>query len=278
MVDKNFVQYADIQVDFIDKLGSDMTVVDAARVSFDKKSEWEVCGDDYGKPGIPEDPNRPWEIVDIQEYNDPYYRRLNEKDAKLIGYLAAHNHWSPFGHAQAQFRIKAPIFLARQLVKHQVGLVWNEVSRRYVDTPPEFYFPETWRGRPVGSMKQGSNEDVEIKEISYYYIDDYDQSIIVDEKKDLNILVRRTIQLSLTLYNNMVDTGVAPEQARMVLPQNMMVEWYWTGSLYAWARIYNLRSKITAQKEARDFAALLDAEINHLFPVSWKALTNYQQQ
>jgi len=123
-----------LKVDLVDKMGSDLTVVNAARVSFAKKSDW-----DHSIP-----------FADGNE--------LKDTDARLIKYLAKHNHWSPFAHASLQFRIKAPIFVARQLVKHQVGLVWNEISRRYVDSEPEFYVPRVWRKRPPDSIKQGSDE------------------------------------------------------------------------------------------------------------------------
>ena len=115
-----------MQVEYIDKMGSDLTVVNAARVSYSKQAE-----------------------------------KFEDRDEKLLKFLAIHNHWSPFAHASIQFRIKAPVFVARQLVKHQVGLVWNEVSRRYVDFPPELYAPTEWRGRPLNS-KQGSDGTVEL--------------------------------------------------------------------------------------------------------------------
>jgi thymidylate synthase (FAD) len=126
------------EVTLLDTMGSDLSVVNAARVSFAKESEWDTS---IG-------------ITEFSDYGDIF--SLNEKDQKLISYLAKHNHWSPFAHTSLQFRIKAPIFVARQLVKHQVGGVWNEVSRRYVDDEPEFYFPDVWRGKPVNA-KQGSD-------------------------------------------------------------------------------------------------------------------------
>lgn len=248
------VMYSNITVDYKDHMGDDLSVVDAARVSFDKESKWVIkCHLGDGCFCVTKDPKKCFNAKNF----------LSEGDTKLIKYLAEHNHWSPFGHCQAKFRVKAPIFLARQLVKHQVGLVWNEISRRYVDSQPEFYHPESWRGRPVGGMKQGSNEDVEITHINFEQ----------GESIETNAAFKLLVDSSLTLYNSMVNSGVAPEQARMVLPQNMMVEWIWTGSLMAWARVYGLRSKPTAQKEARDFASLLHAEINGLFPESWAALT-----
>jgi len=201
-----------MNVELIEKLGSDLSVVNAARVSFSKKKEV-----------------------------------FDEKDEKLIKYLADHNHWSPFGHATLQFLIKAPVFVARQLVKHQVGLVWNEVSRRYVDDEPQFYMPFIWRGKPE-NKKQGSSD----KEIEYD--------------------ISSTIQYVKETYNNLLKEGVAPEMARMVLPQNMMTEWYWTGSLYAFARVCNLRNKEDAQEETRMITQPLSRHIKDHFPISAKYL------
>ncbi len=206
-----------MEVTLIDKMGTDLSVVNAARVSYSKtKDTFEV------------------------------------KDEKLIKYLAEHEHWSPFAHASLQFRIKAPIFVARQLVKHQVGLVWNEVSRRYVDFPPEIYKPDAWRGRPINS-KQGSDGTVELG-----------QTI------DHNL--ETTMESCLILYNTMIQKGVAPEQARMVLPQSMMTEWYWSGTLYAFARVCNLRCKPDTQKETQDVANVIDKLADEAFPYCWKYL------
>ena len=181
-----------LKVDLVDKMGSDLTVVNAARVSFAKKSDW-----DHSIP--------------FAEGNV-----LKDTDVRLIKYLAKHNHWSPFGHCSMQFHIKAPIFVARQLVKHQVGLVWNEVSRRYVDDEPEFYTPKVWRLK-ADNKKQGSS----------------------DETIEYN--VEGAIQYVTQTYNNLLREGVAPEMARMVLPQNLYTEWYWSGTLMAFARVCNLR-------------------------------------
>ena len=206
-----------MKVELVDKMGTDLTVVNAARVSYSKtKTSFDV------------------------------------KDEKLIKFLAEHEHWSPFAHASMQFRIKAPIFVARQLVKHQVGLVWNEVSRRYVDFPPEIYKPEAWRGRPVNS-KQGSDGTVELG-----------QTI------DHNL--ETTMESCLILYNTMIQKGVAPEQARMVLPQSMMTEWYWSGTVYAFARVCNLRCKPETQKETQDVANVIDNLAGEAFPHCWKYL------
>jgi len=202
-----------MNVTLIDKMGSDKTVVNAARVSFAKQIEGHRVG-------------------------------LSQKDEKLIKYLADHNHWSPFAHASLQFRIKAPVFVARQLVKHQVGLVWNEVSRRYVDDEPEFYIPFMWRKRPPKSIKQGSSDE----EIEY------------DVSNEIGILKK--------LYNDMIEKGIAPEMARMVLPQNMMTEWYWSGTLYAFARVCNLRLKEDTQSETRDVVTHIEQVMKDQFPIS----------
>ena len=221
-----------MEVKFIDKMGSDLSVVNAARVSFSKTSEWESIT-----------PAGPIEGL------------LSKQDEKLINYLAKHNHWSPFGHASMQFHIKAPVFVARQLVKHQVGLVWNEVSRRYVDDEVEFYVPEDWRGAPENS-KQGSSSEV---------IDINPHHRMVDEYQSVCKTAKWT-------YEYLLGRGVAPEQARMVLPQSMMTEWYWSGTLMAFARVCNLRCKPDTQLETQMVANQIDEVGEEYFPVSWKAL------
>ena len=205
-------------------MGTDLTVVNAARVSFAKESEWE---------SIPEG----GEIEGL----------LSLADEKLIKYLAKHNHWSPFGHASMQFHIKAPIFVARQLVKHQVGLVWNEVSRRYVDDEPEFYTPKEWRLK-ADNKKQGSS----------------------DETIEYNI--DGAIQFVTQTYNNLLREQVAPEMARMVLPQNLYTEWYWSGTLMAFARVCNLRCAKDTQWETQQIANQIDKFGEELFEHSWKEL------
>ena len=207
-----------IKIELIDIMGNDLSVVNAARVSYSKTK-----------------------------------KSFDISDEKLIKYLAEYNHWSPFAHASLQFRIKAPIFVARQLVKHQIGLTWNEVSRRYVDFPPELYKPDSWRGRPKNS-KQGSDGEIEL-----------DQTI--------NHNMETTMESCLILYNTLLQKGVAPEQARMVLPQSMMTEWYWSGTLYAFSRVCNLRCKLDTQKETRDVADEMYKICDEKFPYSWKYLT-----
>ena len=208
-----------LKVEFIDKMGTDLSVVNAARVSYAKFKD-----------------------------------KFEDKDEKLIKFLAEHNHWSPFAHASLQFRIKAPVFVARQLVKHQVGLVWNEISRRYVDYTPELYEPKEWRGRPQNS-KQGSDGTV---------------SIDSNEKHRLDM----TMEQCKIIYNSLIGKGIAPEQARMVLPQSMMTEWIWSGTLYAFARVCNLRCAKDTQEETREVANQIHNICKEEFPISWKYLKN----
>ena len=212
-----------IAVEFLDKLGSDLTVVNAARVSFAKQSS-----------------------------------EFNESDGRLIRYLAKHKHWTPFSQIQVQLRIAAPIFVARQAFKSTVGTSRNEISRRYVDEPPTYYIPEEWRGRPTGGMKQGSGGPIEAQ-----------------KQGTCTGLYRLAIDAAQEAYNNLLAIGVAPEQARMVLPQAMMTEWIETGSLAYWARFYGLRSSPDAQKEIQDMAEKINAVIAPLFPISWSALCGF---
>ena len=218
------LKLSDMKVELIDHMGSDLSVVNAARVSFDKESDWQI-----GFEG----------------------KQLNDADSKLISYLATHNHWSPFSHAFASFRIKAPIFVARQLVKHTVGLSWNEVSRRYVSTEPEFYLPDYWR-KSASNVKQGSS----------------------DEAVELSFAPAGYVLDSLRCYENLLREGVCAEQARMVLPQNTMTEWIWSGSLYAFARVCNLRLDSHTQKETQVVAQQISNQMKDLFPESWKVLVN----
>ena len=233
-----------VVVDLIDHMGSDLSVVNAARVSFDKESEW-----DYERTGA-------GGVTEV----------LSERDTKLIRYLAKHNHWTPFGHCYATFRIKAPIFVARQLGKHQVGLVWNEVSRRYVDSEPEFYTPEHWRKRAENVKQGSSDEPVEALLELYLPGDDYETA------NKVPWVVSELTDFAHVVYAKMLEAGVCPEQARMVLPQSMMTEWWWSGSLAAFARVCKLRLDPHTQKETRDVTAMIDAELAEVFPVSWEAL------
>ena len=204
-----------ILVTKIDSMGSDLTVVNAARVSFGKKKE----------------------TFDVQT------------DGKLIHYLARHKHTSPFGHCFASFHVCAPVFVARQLVKHKF-LRWNEISRRYVDAEPVFYTPPIWRGRSE-DKKQGSQGEVKSNFVIEYYHEKAWQA-----------------------FYQLLNEGVCPEQARMVLPQSMMTEWYWSGSLDAFADMCNLRCADDTQAETSIVADAIDEEMEQLFPVAWKALRN----
>ena len=223
-----------IKATLIDFMGSDLSVTNAARVSFGKKS---VC--------------EKTRFLDLGDWcgDIPV---VNDKDTKLIKYLAKHKHFSPFGHCFATFHIKAPIFVARQLVKHKF-LRWNEISRRYVEDEPEFYVPDVWRGRSA-DKKQGSEGVV----LDFWVSDE------VNSQTD-NILA---------LYRDMLLEGVAPEQARMVLPQSMYTEWYWSGSMDAFANMCALRLKEDTQYETRLVAQQIDTMMAGLFPVSWKALVH----
>jgi thymidylate synthase (FAD) len=179
----------------------------------------------------------------FDEHQEPY---LCERDTKLIKYLAKHKHLSPFGHAFASFHVKAPIFVARQLVKHKF-LRWNEISRRYVDDEPEFYVPDVWRGRSE-DKKQGSGADMDWGHDPYSYESDLRQ------------------------YHFLLDKGVAPEQARMVLPQSTMTEWYWSGSLDAFSNMCKLRCAPDTQYESRVVADQISEVMSGLYPESWAAL------
>jgi len=209
-----------IKVTYIDHMGSDLSVVNAARVSFGKT-----------------------------------HKAMTEGDTKLINYLAKHKHMSPFGHAFASFHVKAPIFVARQLVKHKF-LRWNEISRRYVDDTPEFYEPDEWRGRS-DDKKQGSSDST---------------AVFMENGQVISSVATSHKLRSLTLYQNMIHAGVCPEQARMVLPQNTMTEWYWSGSLDAFIDMCNLRCKTDTQYETRLVADYIRSEMINLFPVSVEAL------
>ena len=210
---------SDMQAMLVDSMGNDLTVVNAARVSFNSHSDL-----------------------------------LNTKDEGLITFLAKHGHWSPFAHVMVQFRMKAPIFVARQLVKHQVGLTWNEVSRRYVDTDIEFYEPKVWR-KAAKNVKQGSS----------------------DESSGWGPCFKGHMtsqQLALAEYEDAISSGVCMEQARMLLPQSMMTEWYWTGSLVAFARIVKQRTHSTAQLETQEVALLIKKALDEKETIthSWRAL------
>jgi thymidylate synthase (FAD) len=222
-----------MKVDKISHMGSDLTVVNAARVSFDKESVWGL---------------------EVSDDHAHIKRILKNDDKRLINYLARYNHWTPFGHCQVTIRETVPIFVARERFRHTVGFVYNEVSRRYVSDTPEIWRPEVWRSKPEGSIKQGSG-------------DDFDDQNWADD-----IYLEATVKAKKA-YDSLINAGVAPEQARAVLPQSMYTSYYVTGSLSAWARFYNLRAAPDAQVEIQELAEKVDEIIRPLFPVSWEALT-----
>ena len=202
-------------VRLVDSMGGDNAIVQAARVSYGK-----------GTSKV-------------------------SQDRGLIRYLMRHRHTTPFEMVEFKFHCKMPIFVARQLIKHQVGLVWNEISRRYVDTPPTFHAPEKWRGR-AKDKKQGASEE----EVTNHGTQTYETAC------------HRAVEH----YNQLIGSGVCPEQAHMVLPQSMMTEWYWSGSLFAFARVCNLRCKPDAQYETQLVANAIDELAINVAPVSWKEL------
>lgn len=207
-------------VTYLDHMGDDLAVANAARVSFGKKKDV-----------------------------------LDEADAKLIRYLAKHAHWTPFAHCMLSLHVSVPIFVSRQLVRHTVGVVINEESRRYVDDEPAIYLPEHWRSRPEKSIKQGSGG-----------------LLVAEANANAAGIAGQAAGQALAAYGRLLDIGVAPEQARMVLPLNMMTQFIWTGSLAAWARICGLRLDAHAQSETRDVAEQIAGIARGRFPISWGAL------
>lgn len=218
-------------VEYVDHMGSDLTIVNAARVSFNKESEWEEI--DHEGLGI-----------------------LSAKDSKLINYLAKHSHWTPFAHTSITLRIKAPISIRTQLFKHKVGFVENEISRRYVSYEPDLYYP-FFRGKPTNGAKQGSDD------------------FITDAKKKeyIDKMYRETAEKAIEVYDELLEAGVAPEQARFILPQGVYTEWWWTGSLSAYARVYKQRMDPHAQWEVQEYARAIGEIISPLFNESWSVLT-----
>lgn len=250
-----------MQVTLIDKMGSDLTVVNAARVSFHKESEWEVDWN-TNEEGV----------VLCDGKTETHSLNLSQKDQKLISYLAKNNHWTPFSHVMITMREKIPIFVARQRFKHMVGFTYNEVSRRYVDDDPEYHVPDVWRER-ASNKKQGSGEGtVEWLE--------HDERVVWDDLHSPHITTsikeeyKAFLEYAEYLYKTMIKNDVAPEQARMVLPQSLFTEYYCTGSLAAWARAYKLRSDLHAQLEIQELAKKWNEVISGIDELkhSWKAL------
>jgi thymidylate synthase (FAD) len=230
-----------IEVTLIDHMGSDLSVVNAARVSFGKKHT---------------------------EFDEV-------RDTKLIKFLAREKHYSPFNHTYVTFHVKAPIFVARQLVKHEY-MPWNEISRRYVDEEPEFYTPDVWRGRSA-DKKQGSDGEIKIE--NYMPILISSNKCQINEATDFGNtwdVIEDTYDGVLALYDALIKMKVSPEQARMVLPQSMMTEWYWSGTMKAVHKMCSLRCKPDTQYESRIVAEAIDEKMMKLFPVSWEALRAYE--
>ena len=265
----------DISCEYIMHMGDDLNVVNNARVSFDKQSSWKL---DFSKD---------------HKFGDHV---LSDKDAGLVRFLATgfrksewnemiqsvrtmsdleiHHlflklrrhatHWAPMAHPHVQMRITAPIFLARQYVKHQIGLTWSEVSRRYVDDEPSFWFPDGWRARPEGGIKQGSSDMI----VESIRAEDEAGEFYTDPQH----LSEAATEAGLAVFLGMIEAGVAPELARINLPQNMMVTWRWTGSLAAFARVCQQRCDTHAQKEAQILGSQISTIMSGLFPVAWDAM------
>ena len=210
-------------------MGTDLTVVNAARVSFNRESFYNFS----------------------EGFAD-----LEEIDARLIKYLANHNHFTPFTHCTITMRECVPIFVARQRFKHVIGFSYNEISRRYVSYEAETYTPNEWRKAAL-NKKQGSS----------------DETVDINPSNQIVDIYQQAVDSALWTYDRLIQKGVCPEQARMVLPQSTYTEYYVTGSLYAWARAFNLRSSSDAQKEIQDLAWKWDEIIMEKFPYSWAALT-----
>lgn len=272
-----------IKAEYIDHMGDDLRTVNAARVSMNKESFWvqrlmnpdidyenlgpiETSYDEFLIGGERRAQFEPYENEPLpydEAGNELSDFILSEKDRKLIFYLEKHGHWTPFSHCMITMRETVPIFVARQRYKHMVGFTYNEVSRRYVDEDPEFYVPDVWRKRSL-SVKQGSLDEAVEEPMYFRFIN----------TRTTSESYERYIDYAKSLYQDMLEHGVAPEQARMILPQSMLTSYYVTGSLAAWARAYKLRIDPHAQKEIRDLAVQWNDIISPKFPISWKALTN----
>ena len=219
-------------VTLLDHMGDDLAVVNAARVSFNKEAKWKIRPDVWRKAGV-----------------------LDQKDIALLNYLAIHNHWTPFGHPQLKFRIKAPLFVAREWYRHTVGFIRSEVSGRYVTADKEFYVPTEWRMQ-AKRKKQGSSDEVAEGSHAYW-------GAALDMANQ-----------ALGYYQTLIEDGVAAEQARTILPQSMYTEFVETGSLAAYARLYGLRAAPDAQLETRKYAEAVGGLISPLFPETWSLLTH----
>lgn len=262
-----------MKVDYVAHSGDDLLVVNAARASFGKESHYIGCADAVYAALIATNKDK---VGDVDLAYEKYVNDnaedwmvnegsfLTRADFGLLDFLAREKHILPFRHPQITLRCKAPIFLARQLGKHQVGMSWSEESRRYITTEPEFYWPDKWR-KKADNVKQGSSDEV----VPKVWWTDAENWYTPEEG------VREVVQFCTGRYNDMLRSGVAPELARMILPQNMYVVWVWTGSLLSFYQLYKLRAEAHAQKEARDFAEMIKAEVSKLYPESWAALERH---
>jgi len=229
-----------MSVELIDHMGTDLTPVNAARVSMNKASDWEI-------------ENIVTEVdADSRVYHEYPILKLKDKDAKLISYLASNGHTSCFEHQVASFRLKVPIFVARQIQRHRT-FAYNEVSRRYVKDDLEFYWPDKWR-KAAANVKQGSSDEA------------------ADDQRQINYHAQNACHGALLAYKDMLAQDVAPELARMILPQNLMTTFYMTGSLRNWAHFLKLRLDSHAQQEVREVAQMISGVLVELWPISMKEL------
>lgn len=230
------IELKGIKVELLDYMGNDLAVVDAARVSFNKTSTWAEV------PSNTPD-NKSEQVVGL----------LKEADAKLIKFLATHDHWTPFAHTALKFRVAAPVPIRTQCFKHKIGMVENEESRRYISTTPEIFVPKFFRSKPEGSIKQGSG------------------GVHKDSRAYKSLYIEKTEEC-VQLYLDMISDGICPEQARFVLPQGAIVNWIWTGNLVSFANFYLKRTDSHAQVEVQEVAKQVGALVKEIFPVSWSAL------
>ncbi len=215
-----------MQVNYVDHSGGDLLVVNAARCSFGKEKSV-----------------------------------FDEKDDKLVKFLAREKHLLPFRHPTLTLRCKAPLFVARQLGKHQAGMSWSEESRRYISTEPEFFWPDKWRKRAENVKQGSSDEEVDVM-----------QGLATDSYFPVRQVMEAQLKAAVNTYNDALEAGIAPELARMILPQNMYITWVWTGTLLAWIHMIKERANSHAQRETQDFARMVEAEVRRLYPVSASAL------
>lgn len=242
-----------MKAEYVDHMGDDLSVVNAARVSLDKVSEWDTRLDHYSEINdISEWENDGWEFMG-ESTSGGVYMRLSDKDARLIKYLAKHNHWTPFAHTSITLRMSAPVPIRTQCFKHKAGFVENEESRRYINSAPEIYMPDVFR-MAADNVKQGSDG-------------------VHPNSDDWRCAYIDVCSGCVELYNDMINNGVCPEQARFILPQGAIVNWIWTGNLASFARFYNQRTDPHAQKEVQELAEMVGGIIAPLYPVSWEALT-----